>query len=400
MALSLTDLDVIAVTDRVAVDRFQAGDAGAFGDLYRRYHRRLIRYCRFRLRDRHEAEDVAQEAFVRAWIAMPSFAGDKRFYPWLRVVAANLCTDTLRKRSRSEPAAVLASGVVEAGFDNVGEDEERALLRSALARLNARHRSVLAMREEDGLSYEEIAARTGVSVATVESLLWRARQALRREYRALSGAEGPLAAFPIIGWLLQSVRHIAHRAHARVVRKAPWIESSAVASGPAGNAFVAAVLGLAVMGGVAATAGLSGSGPSESPLVVPAKAGPLHAPGGPAGAKGDAQSLEPLAIGTEGSNALRLDNSPGASAPHPQWVRIVDPVTYGGPAAGQTRQQPLTVGAGPVAVGADPFGTLEYPGGIATKVAPPSNVPSPAPSSQLPASNPPGTLQPSGGGTQ
>ena len=97
---SLSD-DVDLDRDRVLVERCQAGDSGAFGNLYARYYERLLRFCLRRLNDRHEAEDAAQEAFARAWKALPNFAGERRFYPWLTVIAGNICTDMLRRRSRS-----------------------------------------------------------------------------------------------------------------------------------------------------------------------------------------------------------------------------------------------------------------------------------------------------------
>ena len=99
---SLCD-DVDLDRDRALVERCQAGDSAAFGNLYARYYERLLRFCLRRLNDRHEAEDAAQEAFARAWKALPRFAGDKRFYPWLTVIAGNICTDMLRRRSRSTP---------------------------------------------------------------------------------------------------------------------------------------------------------------------------------------------------------------------------------------------------------------------------------------------------------
>ena len=99
---SLCD-DVDLDRDRALVERCQAGDSAAFGNLYARYYERLLRFCLRRLNDRHEAEDAAQEAFARAWKALPRFAGERRFYPWLTVIAGNICTDMLRRRSRSTP---------------------------------------------------------------------------------------------------------------------------------------------------------------------------------------------------------------------------------------------------------------------------------------------------------
>jgi RNA polymerase sigma-70 factor (ECF subfamily) len=73
--------------DRRLVEQAQAGNNAAFDALYACYFARLERYCYSRLHDIHEAQDVAQDAFIRAWRALPNFAGDRRFYPWLSVIA-------------------------------------------------------------------------------------------------------------------------------------------------------------------------------------------------------------------------------------------------------------------------------------------------------------------------
>ena len=104
------DDDVDLARDRVLVTRAQEGDRAAFDDLYLRYYRRLYRFGLRRLHDTHEAEDVAQEAFARAWRALPAFAGDRRFYPWLSVIASHRCTDVLRRRNRSTPVAEFHQG--------------------------------------------------------------------------------------------------------------------------------------------------------------------------------------------------------------------------------------------------------------------------------------------------
>ncbi len=84
---------------------FQSGDGRAFEDLYRRYFQRIYRYCLKRVGDAHEAEELAQEAFVRAYSAMPKLSGERRFYPWLSVIASRLCVDTHRRRGRTSPTA-------------------------------------------------------------------------------------------------------------------------------------------------------------------------------------------------------------------------------------------------------------------------------------------------------
>ncbi|MGP0031023.1 MAG: RNA polymerase sigma factor [Acidimicrobiales bacterium] len=199
---SLCD-DVDLDRDRVLVERCQAGDSGAFGNLYARYYERLLRFCLRRLNDRHEAEDAAQEAFARAWKALPQFAGERRFYPWLTVIAGNICTDMLRRRSRSTPTDDLELSAHQpvGGSGSETSDElilaavDGELVNKALGRLSDRHRQVLAMREGSGWTYQQIADHEGVEIGTIETLLWRARQALKREFTVLSESKGMLGGF-------------------------------------------------------------------------------------------------------------------------------------------------------------------------------------------------------------
>ena len=236
-------------------------DQAAFAEVYRAHHGKLLRYCQYRLRDRHEAEDVAQEAFARAWRTMPGSEFDRNFYPWLRVVASNLCTDIQRKRNRSEPVATLEIPGFDPDVERLVEDSDRVLVRQALDRLNERHRSALMMREAEGLTYEQIAERTGVTSGTVESLLWRARQSLKREFTLLAGGEGALAVIPFLVVLAGRVRAFGRRAAARA--------AGLVGQGdnPAAHTAVAAIAALTVATGVIATLGLTGS-KGASPAVV------------------------------------------------------------------------------------------------------------------------------------
>ncbi|MGH9297471.1 MAG: RNA polymerase sigma factor, partial [Acidimicrobiales bacterium] len=95
--------DVDLERDRALVERCQAGDSSAFDDLYLRYRERLFRSCLRRTGNTSEAEDLVQETFVRAWKAMPTFAGERRFYHWLSVIANNLCADLARRGGRCVP---------------------------------------------------------------------------------------------------------------------------------------------------------------------------------------------------------------------------------------------------------------------------------------------------------
>ncbi len=190
------DATVDLERDRQLVERCQAGDAGAFDELYRRYHRRLSAFCFRRLGDPHEAEDAAQEAFAKAWRALPLFGGRRRFYPWLTVIAANVCTDIHRRRSAyaiaghvHELRVVVSSPGVD---ERLESEEEGAMAVQALNNLSERHRRVLTMREGSCWSTKSIADHEGISIPACETLLWRARQALKREYAAISvsGAVG------------------------------------------------------------------------------------------------------------------------------------------------------------------------------------------------------------------
>ncbi len=212
--------EVDLARDRELVERCQAGDSSAFDDLYLRYFDRLYRFCLRRVGVPAEAEDIAQEAFTRAWRALPKFTGDRRFYPWLSVIASNLCTDTLRRRSRSTPVAEMdemmpASANADGCEDEVMRAVDADLLSEAFSRLSERHRQVLQMREESGWSYQRIAEHEGVRVSAVEAVLWRARQALKRELISLAGAEGGLVAV-VFSWA-----RLARSRLSRLARLAP-----------------------------------------------------------------------------------------------------------------------------------------------------------------------------------
>jgi RNA polymerase sigma-70 factor, ECF subfamily len=189
--------DVDIARDRELVVRAQDGDEGAFEALYLQYYDRLYRYCLRRLENRTEAEDAAQEAFARAWKALPNLAGERRFYPWLTVIAANLCVDLARRNSRSSPVAqpeldLLAPAVNGEQELLVDRRGERDMLSRALGNLSARHQEVLELREGRSWTYQQIAAYSGVEVSTIETLLFRARRSLRQEFMQLARAEGAL----------------------------------------------------------------------------------------------------------------------------------------------------------------------------------------------------------------
>ena len=296
---SLCD-DVDLDRDRALVERCQAGDSAAFGNLYARYYERLLRFCLRRLNDRHEAEDAAQEAFARAWKALPRFAGERRFYPWLTVIAGNICTDMLRRRSRSTPTDDLEL-TAQHPVGVVGEDTSEELVLAAvdgelvnraLDRLSTRHRHVLAMREGSGWTYQQIADHEGVEIGTIETLLWRARQALKREFAVVSESKEALAGFLI------ATGALIRRTIFRAAHRGANVHHSGGGSGTIRNAMT----GVAFTGAAVAAAFIAPHALSSRPS-------------GAASAPGSALAAPPLALGSKphpGGRELRRARSASA----------------------------------------------------------------------------------------
>jgi RNA polymerase sigma-70 factor, ECF subfamily len=305
--------DVDLDRDRVLVERCQAGDSAAFGNLYARYYERLLRFCLRRLNDRHEAEDAAQEAFARAWKALPRFAGERRFYPWLTVIAGNICTDMLRRRSRSTPTDDLemtAQQPVGVAVEDTSEELVLAavdgeLVHRALDRLSTRHRHVLAMREGSGWTYQQIADHEGVEIGTIETLLWRARQALKREFAVVSESKEALAGFLIATGALirRSIFRAAHRGATVHHNSSSGGNSGAIRNAVAGVAVTGAAVAAAFIAPHALSSGPSGTASAVgSALAAPPLAlGSAHLGGADGGGSAGAQAL---ALGGTGDGTV------------------------------------------------------------------------------------------------
>lgn len=185
-------------SDEDLVGRVRAGDDLAFATLARRHRAWLVGACTALLRDRDLAEDVAQESLVKAYRLIAAGTPPARLRPWLRVVARHACIDE-RRRRRPELVDVVpdyASAHRDADADGMDPehlvpDELDVSLATAWKRIDPRHRDVLRRRELQGLTYAEIAATMGLSLAAVETLLFRARAALRREYGRAGGTALP-----------------------------------------------------------------------------------------------------------------------------------------------------------------------------------------------------------------
>jgi RNA polymerase sigma-70 factor, ECF subfamily len=176
--------------DQGLVERSQGGDLAAFETLVEKYRQRVWRLAFNVLRDREEAWDVAQEAFIRAWQALASFRGQSAFYTWLFRIAMNAASDRLRQRgARGRAFGTERVGEEEmertmADTDETPEEraarvEQRARIDKALATLSDHHRTIIMLSDLEGLSYREIAEVLEIPMGTVMSRLHNARKKLR-----------------------------------------------------------------------------------------------------------------------------------------------------------------------------------------------------------------------------
>lgn len=164
--------------------RLRAGEREAFEELVIAYQHRIFGIARRMLGNAAEAEEVAQEVFLRVHRAVGEFRGEARLSTWLYAIASRLCLNRLaageRRLARGDPEALerLADGGADAGAE-MERHERSAAVREAIAALPEDRRIVVVLRDIDGLSYEEIAAVLGLELGTVRSRLHRARLDLR-----------------------------------------------------------------------------------------------------------------------------------------------------------------------------------------------------------------------------
>lgn len=187
-------------TDQALVERVKAGDIQAFNILVTKYERKVLRLVSRLVRDPAEQEDIAQEAFLKAYRALPNFRGDSAFYTWLYRIAVNTAKNHLASQSRQvQTRSELGAGDEDGesfGVEDVAEDNQtpESLLHSrqvgetlekAIAALPAELRTAVTLREIEGLSYEEIAQAMDCPIGTVRSRIFRAREAIALALRPL-----------------------------------------------------------------------------------------------------------------------------------------------------------------------------------------------------------------------
>jgi RNA polymerase sigma-70 factor (ECF subfamily) len=172
--------------DLAAIEAFRNGDLGAFEALVRKYQHRIYTLCRYLLQNPQDADDAAQDTFVKAFQGLKRFSPVASFYTWLYRIASNTCFDRRRRASvRTEVSAAAEDDFPEripspAPSPESAYETKQATdaLHAALQCLSEKLRVPLVLKEVEGLSYEEIAAAMDIGVGTVKSRISRAREEL------------------------------------------------------------------------------------------------------------------------------------------------------------------------------------------------------------------------------
>jgi RNA polymerase sigma-70 factor, ECF subfamily len=180
--------------DLSLVRRVQAGERAAYDLLVLKYQHKVVKLVLRYTRNPADAEDVAQEAFIKAYRALPNFRGDSAFYTWLYRIAINTAKNALAARARNPQPLPLEPAEGEDGPDLLNKlsdpdtpeglaltEEIRTTVNAAIEALPEDLRTAIVLRELDGLSYEEIAAAMDCPIGTVRSRIFRAREAIDKQ---------------------------------------------------------------------------------------------------------------------------------------------------------------------------------------------------------------------------
>jgi RNA polymerase sigma-70 factor, ECF subfamily len=186
--------------DRQLVTRAQSGDKRAFELLVEKYQRKLARLLSRFIRDPAEVEDVTQEAFIKAYRALPAFRGDSAFYTWLYRIGINTAKNYLMAMGRRAPTSTEIEAEDAEGYDegeqlrDINTPESVLLTKEIAETVNAtiqqlpeELRTAIQLREIEGMSYEDIAKVMDCPIGTVRSRIFRAREAIAEKLRPLLG---------------------------------------------------------------------------------------------------------------------------------------------------------------------------------------------------------------------
>lgn len=187
----------MATDDLTLVKRVKSGDQRAFRTLVERYQRKVYAVALGMLKDREEAMDVSQEAFVKVYKYLDHFKGDSSFYTWLYRITTNICIDVIRKRGGAKGDSVefdesiaheLDEAQIGALGTRLGTNPQKSALRKELAakieealqQVPEKHRAILLLREVEGMSYEDLARTLEIPKGTVMSRLFHARAKVQK----------------------------------------------------------------------------------------------------------------------------------------------------------------------------------------------------------------------------
>jgi RNA polymerase sigma-70 factor, ECF subfamily len=184
--------------DQVLVERAQRGEKQAFELLVVKYQRKLVRLLSRFIRDSAEVEDVAQEAFIKAYRALPSFRGDSAFYTWLYRIGINTAKNHLVSMGRRAPTTTSVDNEEAEGLEDgdqlreMNTPEAELMTREIAATVNRTMdelpeelRTAITLREIEGMSYEDIAKIMNCPIGTVRSRIFRARESIAERLRPL-----------------------------------------------------------------------------------------------------------------------------------------------------------------------------------------------------------------------
>jgi len=184
--------------DLALVRRVQKGDKSAFDALVLKYQHKVLKLVQRYVRDQSEAEDVVQDAFIKAYRALPAFRGDSAFYTWLYRIAINTAKNYLMAMGRRAPTSTEVEAEDAEGYEegeqlrDINTPESLALSREIGATVNAaidglpeELRTAIQLRELEGMSYEDIARIMDCPIGTVRSRIFRAREAISDKLKPL-----------------------------------------------------------------------------------------------------------------------------------------------------------------------------------------------------------------------
>lgn len=185
------------ISDQQLVERVQQGDKNAFNLLVQKYQNKVINLISRYVRNQADVADVSQEAFIKAYRALPNFRGESAFYTWLYRIAVNTAKNHLVAQGRRAPANDVDAEEAEYydGSDALKEfasperllmaDDIQSVIFDALESLPEELKMAISLRELDGMSYEEIASVMDCPVGTVRSRIFRAREAIDKKLQPL-----------------------------------------------------------------------------------------------------------------------------------------------------------------------------------------------------------------------